>query len=101
MHAAYVLDDCSAAMNAILVLDACSAAMHAILVFDIALSAKLCDPCTLGLAYALQPLRLETSFANFLKHWHASPVDFSAFPTLYTTYLSIRTKIACSNSMLK
>ena len=48
------------------VLDACSAAMHAILMFDIALSAKLCDPFTLGLAYALQPLRLETSFASFL-----------------------------------
>ena len=51
-------------------------------------SAKLCDPCTLSFAYVLQPLRLETSFASFfLKHWHASPVDFSVLPclTLHTT----------------
>ena len=46
-------------------------------------SAKLCDPCTLSFAYVLQPLRLETSFASFfLKHWHASPVDFSVLPCL-------------------
>ena len=74
VHAAQVLDDCSAAMIAHFVLDDCSA--------------KLCDPCTLSFAYVLQPLRLETSFASFfLKHWHASPVDFSVLPclTLHTT----------------
>ncbi len=50
-------------------------------------SAKLCDPCTLSFACVLQPLRLGTSFASFLKHWHASPVDFSVLPclTLHTT----------------
>ena len=64
-----MLDDCSAAMIAHFVLDDCSA--------------KLCDPCTLSFAYVLQPLRRETSFASFfLKHWHASPVDFSVLPCL-------------------
>ena len=75
MHAILVLDDCSAAMHAILVLDGCSSAMHVILVlgdcsaathtslFDISLLQRC---VTLAILYALQPLRLETSFASFL-----------------------------------
>ena len=83
VHAAQVLDDCSAAMIAHFVLDDCSA--------------KLCDPCTLSFAYVLQPLRLETSFASFfLKHWHASPVDFSVLPCL-----TLHTPPFGKHSMLK
>ena len=60
-------------------------------------SAKLCDPCTLSFAYVLQPLRLETSFASFfLKHWHASPVDFSVLPCL-----TLHTPPFGKHSMLK
>ena len=48
--------------------------------------AKLCDPCTLSFVYALQPLRLETSFASFLKHWHLSSVDFAVLHQTSTTW---------------
>ena len=45
-------------------------------------TAELCCHCTLSFSYPLQPLRLETSFASFLKHLQLSPVDFSVLPSL-------------------
>ena len=45
-------------------------------------TAELCCHCTLSFSYPLQPLRLETNFASFLKHLQLSPVDFSVSPSL-------------------
>ena len=49
------------------------------LIFIGAPAAKLCHPCTLFFFYPLQPLRLETSSASFLKHWLLS-VTFAFTP---------------------
>ena len=52
-----------------------------------------CVALALNFVYSLQLLRLEASFASFLKHWHLSPVDCSCLRS-HITYQS--EKIACS-----
>ena len=54
---------------------------------------KSCVALALNFVYSLQLLRLEASFASFLKHWHLSPVDCSCLRS-HITYQS--EKIACS-----
>ena len=41
-------------------------------------------------SYTLQPLRLDPSFASFLKHWPSSPADSCMLPSF--SYYYLRTK---------